>query len=132
MVYEIEVCRVNCLERNQFLPEAPTCQASRHRDRNVPCAPHPRSSPELLQIAVCSQLKKRFNLEVPHYHDSFLSLLSTICSENLIAFLSQGHSAEPKLIILKKTQSQNYSSTSTQQEPIENIHVEDLASVPTP
>lgn len=43
MVHEAAVSHVNCLEGNQLLLEVPTCQASRHRDKNMLCT-HPRSS----------------------------------------------------------------------------------------
>lgn len=61
--------KLNCLEWDEFLLDAPTWQATRHRDRKVLCA-GPRSSPEPAWVEVCHLLKTRLNLEFPHYHDS--------------------------------------------------------------
>lgn len=100
MVYDVVISQMNCLEGNQFLLEAPYMPGMKRTDRNVLGA-HIRSSVVLPQAVVCSQLKtssiRRSPIEMVHP----MSLLPVFLSENLIAFLSQGHSAEPTSITLK-------------------------------
>lgn len=100
MVYDVAVGQVNCLEGNQSLLKAPYVPGIKTHGWNMPGA-HIRSSLELLQDVVCSRLKTSSLWRSPVTMAHPISLLPAFPSENLIAFLSQGHSEESTLIPLK-------------------------------
>lgn len=123
MVGEVAFSHAHCLEGDPFLLEALACQASRNRDRN-------ELSPRWGLLAnpwcvVCSQPETRLS------YDDLAHLPATHLPQwKPVAFLSQGHSAEP-VQSFQKIKPRNYSYSPTQQRLTKHTHVEASSSIST-